>query len=320
MNELISVIIPVYNTSKYLSTCLNSVINQTYTNIEIIIINDGSIDNSDLIIKSFLFDSRIIYYQQKNEGLSSARNKGIELSNGNYIMFVDSDDYLSPNIVCKLYELCHQSNCPIAMCDYQSLSRNILSKEYDICLDSFKIMKIEPLMITSLFTVSWGKLYKKDLFEEIKFPYGRINEDAFTTYKLFYKARKFALTTQKLYFYNENNVSSITYCSFSKKNYDKIISRIERLEYLKTNDYTDALKNMYLSIIKLCIKYYYRYITINEIKLSHNLRRYILTFSYEMLMLSRKLPKEYIIFNFSSFLYGFIYKEKVIDYCKKIKI
>lgn len=113
----ISLIVPVYNTSKYLRKCLDSLITQTYKDIEIIVINDGSIDNSEEIIKLYR-DKRLKYISKKNEGIGKTRNLGIENATGNYIAFVDSDDYLDKNFCKKMIKKADEDNCDIVICNY----------------------------------------------------------------------------------------------------------------------------------------------------------------------------------------------------------
>lgn len=118
-NELISVIVPIYNTSKYLSKCIDSIINQTYKNLEIILVNDGSTDNSlDICNKYKLIDSRIIIINKDNGGLSSAKNIGLDNHKGRYIAFIDSDDYVDNNFIGELYNNLISTNSDISLCNY----------------------------------------------------------------------------------------------------------------------------------------------------------------------------------------------------------
>lgn len=134
MNVLVSIIIPIYNVEKYLAECLQSIINQTYSNIEIILVNDGSTDNSEKICLNYIkLDKRIKYYYKKNGGLSSSRNYGLTKSHGSYICFIDSDDFIDNNYVEKLLLFTIKNNCEITICsetcfdDFQN-KRNYLKK------------------------------------------------------------------------------------------------------------------------------------------------------------------------------------------------
>ena len=125
-NSLISVIVPVYNVEKYLPQCLNSIINQTYKNIEVVLVDDGSTDDSGNICEEYKKnDERIIVVHQKNSGLSAARNVGIEISTGEYITFIDSDDYISPDYIENLYSALEQYSADIAICDLKKVSEKV---------------------------------------------------------------------------------------------------------------------------------------------------------------------------------------------------
>lgn len=173
MEELISIIIPVYNVELYICECLESVINQTYKKLEIIIIDDGSTDKSAEICKNYLKkDNRIRLISQKNSGVSAARNLGIEFANGEYITFIDSDDYIDVNYIKCMYENIKKNKCDIVVCGLQDFEYNNKftkkSKKFKKilnCNDFFAEMFREKF----LYAVVWAKLYKKDLIKGLKF-------------------------------------------------------------------------------------------------------------------------------------------------------
>lgn len=187
--KLVSVIIPVYNTEKYLEKCINGFINQTYSNLEIILIDDGSTDNSPLLCDRFKYiDHRIKVIHKKNGGLSEARNVGIEASTGELITFFDSDDYVDQNYIEYLYYLKNKFQTQISTCYYNIVSENgtILSRkkenvekllEKEEVLE--KMLKDDDITVSACF-----KLYNKSLFRNIKFPVGKLCEDNGTTYKI----------------------------------------------------------------------------------------------------------------------------------------
>lgn len=198
----ISVIIPVYNTEKFLKRCLDSVLNQTLKEIEIIIINDGSTDNSLEILKTYAEkDERIVIINKKNGGLSSARNAGLELATGKYIYNIDSDDYLESNLVLEqLYNKCEKEKIDILVFDYyndfgikKEYIKNIINSEDS---DINKKQYIKDLINSKWGISIWGKLIKRELFEKnkIKFPENIfMGEDLLTTLKLIvyaYRIRK----------------------------------------------------------------------------------------------------------------------------------
>lgn len=186
---LVSIIIPVYNIKSYLCQCINSVIKQSYYNIEIILIDDGSFDGSSEICDKYArIDDRIKVFHTTNNGLSAARNLGIEKASGEYIAFLDGDDWLSLNAIKKLLIVSLKNNADIVCCCFSSEYKNIISKNkkninYTIKLYNEDIIK-KYILGLYIENVSWNKLYKRELFSNIRFPIGRNYEDIATTYKL----------------------------------------------------------------------------------------------------------------------------------------
>ena len=162
----VSIIVPVYNTAKYLSMCIESLINQTLKDIEIILINDGSTDNSESIIKKYK-DKRIKYISQKNEGIGKTRNLGIEKTNGEYLAFIDSDDYIEPNFCEVMYNKAIKDECDIVICDYY---KDINERLEEVKFASFKDtnLKENPEIINLINLGPCNKIYKKDLFKNQK--------------------------------------------------------------------------------------------------------------------------------------------------------
>lgn len=161
---LVSVIVPVYNTSMYLKKCLDSLVSQTLSNIEIIVINDGSTDNSEEIIKSYS-DSRIVYIKKKNEGIGKTRNLGIQQAHGEYLMFIDSDDYIALNCIERFYNKASLSDCDIVISNYYEDKNGYIK---DIIIESFDdtSLKIDPLLITKINLGPCNKIYRRNLFND----------------------------------------------------------------------------------------------------------------------------------------------------------
>lgn len=202
-NELISVIIPVFNTEKYLVRCLNSVLIQSYTNLEIILIDDGSMDKSYEICKKYAnLDKRIKVIKQENGGASKARNKGISIAKGKYIGFVDSDDIIDKDMFKILYNNMINYNADLSICEVtrfntepifnHSNETKIYNKE-----EALKVL-LEDKKICSY---SVNKLCKKELIKNIKYPEGKLQEDVGTIYKFITNANKIVYTDSKLYGY-----------------------------------------------------------------------------------------------------------------------
>lgn len=213
----ISIIVPVYNTEKYLSKCLNSLIKQTYKDIEIIVVNDGSKDKSLEIAKKFAKqDNRIKVFNKENGGLSSARNFGIEKASGEYIGFVDSDDYIKENMFEILYNMIKEANAKIAICGWY------LVEDSQIRTCNFKCKKLvlndEQAIDMLLNHVSFdnfacNKLFHRALFKDVIFPVGELLEDLSTIYKLIHEAKVIVVDSNPLYYYvlHSNSITSNLY-------------------------------------------------------------------------------------------------------------
>ena len=205
MNSLISVVVPVYNVEKYLDKCIDSLVSQTYENLEIILINDGSKDKSAKICDKWKDnDSRIKVIHKENGGLSEARNVGIDYAQGKYIAFIDSDDWVDKNFIKYLHEKLEKYNADIAAStiiktykDYneiQPINREKIRFTSEEALDTL-------LSGRDFCAVAWNKLYKRKCWSELRFPKGKICEDAFTTYKLIDQAKRIVQIEDTLYFY-----------------------------------------------------------------------------------------------------------------------
>lgn len=197
MEELISVIVPIYNVEKYLNKCIESIINQSYSNLEIILVDDGSKDSSGIMCDSYILkDKRIKVIHKENGGLSDARNVGLDKAKGEYIVFIDSDDWIDEKMIEILYNIIKKNNSDISICDYfLAYNEEIQTQKEDI--EIINLSNIEALKtiydkdLGVCMIVAWNKLYKRNLFkDDIRYPYGKIHEDEFTTYKLLYKAKK----------------------------------------------------------------------------------------------------------------------------------
>ncbi|MBQ2835562.1 MAG: glycosyltransferase family 2 protein [Clostridia bacterium] len=223
--DLISIIIPVYNVEKYLRNCIDSVLAQTYKNIEIILVDDGSPDTCPDICDEYAKkDSRIKVIHQENGGLSDARNTGIEAANGKYITFIDSDDDVSSEYIKYLYELLRKNNTKMSIATHTVVSNQkktnwgngytekVLTTEE--CLDR--------ILCDKGFSISaWAKLYSKDLFNGVRFSIGKLNEDNGTTYKLILQCDKIAYGNKSIYNYYKRQ-NSITTSKFNLRKMDLV--------------------------------------------------------------------------------------------------
>lgn len=213
----ISIIVPVYNTSKYLGKCLNSLINQTYRNIEIIVVNDGSTDDSlDLAKRIAKTDDRIKVYSKENGGLSSARNFGISKTNGEYIGFVDSDDYVEKNMFEKLYGMIKSTRAKMAICGWYLVENEQIRKCKFKC-DEVTLTDEQAIDMllnhVSFDNFACNKLFHCSLFINISFPTGQVLEDLSTIYKLINEAKVIVVDSEPLYYYvlHSNSITSNLY-------------------------------------------------------------------------------------------------------------
>jgi len=316
--ELISIIVPIYNVEKYLSECIESLINQTYKNIEIILVDDGSQDNCGKICDEYAKkDNRIIVIHKKNGGLSDARNKGIEIAKGEYLIFVDSDDFVSNRFVEKLYQMILENNCEIAICDYLQFE-NEIPKDENIQVEVEILSNIEVLdrvydenvkMI-----IACNKLYKKELFNTIRYPYGKVNEDQFTTYKIIYKANKIAISNEKLYYYRFNS-NSIMGSKFNEKRLHILEALEERMQFYKGKSLDELYKKTEISYLDTIITLYtlVRQNISNSSKIHQKLVKDFKS-SYKKMknneLIDRIRRRKYIVFYFSHNLFYFVLKLK----------
>lgn len=242
MDELISVIINVYNAEKYIKKCLESVLKQTYTNLEIIIVNDGSTDGTLEICENYA-DNRIRIINQNNMGLSLSRNVGINNSKGKYLYFVDSDDFIEEDTIEYLYNLVKKYNAKIATCnpldiyDYSFVKKNQIE---EISLLSKEDMLKMVLLVENRAGTIWNKLIKREMFDNLRFE-NRIINDVVVVYKLVLKADVIVYSNQIKYYYLHHSDSIL-----GRKNVEHSIDLykacIERYKYIK-NIYPDFIEN-----------------------------------------------------------------------------
>ncbi len=224
MKPLISVIIPIYNVEKYLKRCVDSVINQTYKNLEIILVDDGSPDNCGKICDEYTkIDNRIIVIHKDNGGLSSARNAGIDICRGEYISFIDSDDFVSPYFIEMLYHGAHDYNCEIATVEHgvSFIDGNDKTVNFAANISQCSYEEIQPreairlMMYQRLPNGAPWRLYKRDIWNELRFPVGWLYEDAATIHNTFMKATRMVIVHAAIYAYRirQNSIIRMKFSS-----------------------------------------------------------------------------------------------------------
>ena len=249
-NKLVSVIVPVYKVERYLDRCINSLVNQSYSHIEIILVDDGSPDKCPQLCDEWaLQDARIKVVHKKNGGLSDARNEGLRKSSGKYICFVDSDDYVSTKFVETLYELLHEYNTDMSAVSHKNVFseeqegyENTNHKEITTIFEGEEAIK--QLFSNDTFAnYAWNKMYTRELFENISFPVGRKMEDLGTTYKLLLSANKIAYSTKVLYYYfqREDSILHKVDLDFYRDKFELSRERYEKIQGvypdLRENDF-----------------------------------------------------------------------------------
>lgn len=234
----VSIIIPVYNTERYLERCLKSVVNQTLKEKEIIIINDGSTDNSHIIINKYknLYNN-IIVINQDNQGAASARNRGLRIASGEYIGFVDSDDLVSPSMYEELYYYAKKEEVDIVEGEFKSVKFSSINYKVD---KEFKFYKYTTKEALKNFFKSFNGsvcfgIYRNKLFKNVNFPEGKIYEDMYCKAQLIYNANGLVILNKTFYFYSERLNSTIK-SKFSKKDFDYIIITKALIKYFIHKD------------------------------------------------------------------------------------
>lgn len=238
MNDLITILVPFYNVEKYIKQCIESIINQTYKNLEIILIDDGSTDNSLKICKEFQkIDSRINIIKKKHKGVSSSRNIGIKIAHGEYIMFIDSDDFVSKNFVKELYSAVLKNNTLVAQCDVDLV--NEVGKHLSYAKTSKKNTVNGNELIYELYStdnstqdiVIWNKIYHNTVIKKYKFPENKICEDEFIIPQILYD-RIVTIVNKSLYKYRQRK-NSLTH-TFNQQRLDIVLACEKRNEFYKT--------------------------------------------------------------------------------------
>lgn len=213
MESLISVIIPIYNTEKYLQACVDSVLSQTYANLEIILVDDGSTDTSGFVCDQYAEkDGRVVVIHKENAGMSSARNVGLDRAKGDYICFVDSDDYIAENLCETAIRAFHKGKIDIVAFDIILTDED--GKPIDQIESSHGMFRereetLCKLLKNHLSNYAWNKIYARRVFDGICFPEGYSWEDVGTTYKLLMNADGLVSIPEKLYYYRQRKTSII---------------------------------------------------------------------------------------------------------------
>lgn len=225
---MISVIVPVYQVQEYLEPCLDSIVNQTYQNLEIILIDDGSTDNSGKICDKYAGnDARIKVIHKKNGGISSARNAGLKIAEGELIGFVDSDDWIDPDMFSYLQSVLAENSADIVTC--AAAPESLPDKQNTVTVLDMESAMSSLLDGGKVDNSVWNKLYTRNVWDGVFFPEGMILEDAATIYKCILKAKRIVVTEYPCYHYRIRQ-GSILHTAFTKKNFDGVKASKSRLD------------------------------------------------------------------------------------------
>lgn len=264
METAISVIVPIYRVEKFLPQCIESVLNQTFTDFELILVDDGSPDRCpEICDETAKRDARVRVIHQANAGLSAARNAGIEVAHGAWLSFVDSDDYIAPQFYEKLYQTAQRTDADCVMCSVQNVDES--GKPIDSALmrvaDEVKtgrevLRKIGRDGVTPYLT-AWNKLYRRKLFNTLRYPAGRQNEDVFVFAELFCQVQRAVCVAEPLYFYRKR-IGSIMNSVVTLRNLDEMWAYVNCFEHLQQDDEESILKETEKRVFAKLTGVYYR--------------------------------------------------------------
>lgn len=267
--KTISIIIPIYNVEAYLPECVESIINQTYQDLEIILVNDGSTDRSSQICEDYATrDSRVKVIHKENEGSAAARNAGLHIATGDLIGFVDSDDIIAVDFYKKLFKAIEQDNADIAECGFTSfknsteINHSVRKREpkgepiFYGTVDALKLIMEGPLSV-----VVWNKIYRREVVKDLLFPAGKYIDDEYWTYKVLGNSLKIVKTSEILYYYRQQH-NSLMGSSYSIRRLDGLQAHEERIFYMQEK--FPGLQNLAIRVFSFGSMYHYQQISLNE--------------------------------------------------------
>lgn len=318
--NLISVIIPIYNTEKYLDSCIKSVVNQSYKNLDIILVNDGSTDKSKSICEKWMKnDSRIRLINQENMGAAIAKNTGLDSIKGDLFVIVDSDDILYEKNIELLYRYMKKENADIIegshTIDIDEFNNIAIEYNNNKSIETFNTENaLKELIISRKFhQTPWNKIYKTDLLKNIRFPKGRYIDDEYWTYKLFANAEKITWVNTIIYYYRQHE-SSIMGRNYSIRRLDAIEALYERYIFMKER-FPNLVELSYKSFLNCCIYNFQKLCLLKNLDIDKKFR-------YDILKKFKFVVKKESFNNLlikEKLLYGFFYKfPYMISYIRNV--
>lgn len=264
MNEKISIIVPIYRVEKYIHRCVDSILNQTYHNLEIILVDDGSPDGCPAICDEYAKqDERVIVIHQKNQGLSAARNAGLDKASGKYIFFVDSDDFIEENVIKIMVESAEENNADLVLCNYMCVDEqgNELKTKYTKKLGK-KVLNPRDVFAQScedggaVFVVAWNKLYKRELWVDYRYPVGKLHEDEFVFCHIVSQCNTIISAGYTGYYYVQRDGSIMSSPSL-RSCVDALDAYMERIDWYIENDMKLMAKNLFSLWYLVCADLYH---------------------------------------------------------------
>ncbi len=274
MNEeiLCSVIVPVYNVENYLPRCMDSLLQQTLKNIEIVCIDDGSTDRSGKLLDAYAEkDSRVRMVHQTNHGVAHARNMGLQLVRGKWFTYVDSDDYVVCNMLERMMAAAESNNADICICEsvlpdcgYRNVSNRKI-KMKDEVLTGYEVLEYINQPKSWPWITPWNKLYRTERFAHLRYPNGVQHEDQYLAHHIFINARKVVSISDTLYFlcYRENSISNSKY---DIRQLDYMGALYDRMQLYKENGFKALYSGVELKALKLLLQAYWKLNDLNQLE------------------------------------------------------
>lgn len=315
MIDKISIIIPVYNAEEYLPRCLNSIMDQTYQNLEILLINDGSTDLSGEICDSFSEkDGRFKVVHKENEGTSSARNQGLKLATGTYIGFIDCDDYIRPTMYEKLIACAIEKQVDLVTCQYETNNGRVVS--FDSCENETELSinrYLENLKNSphGVFNV-WNKIFKSDLAKSCSFIHGKIHQDALYISEILLRINKISCIKEELYVYNMDNLS-VTRSKYSARRVQGIQVVIEAFKnFSRSAKEYNAREALRIWFVEFLYGHVYKLSVNRRFDVDNTIRKELI----DLIKFNRRTGEKDLRFFLAKILppvlYGFIYTQYLL--------
>lgn len=262
----ISVIVPVYRVEKYLSDCIESILNQTFTDFELILVDDGSPDRcGEICDEAAKHDARVHVIHQRNQGLSAARNAGIEIARGAWLSFVDADDFVALNFLEALHKAATRAQADCAVCSFYLTDSTgaRIEASYPVEVENgartgVSVLETVQEQLNVPYIVAWNKLYRRELFETLRYPVGRQNEDVFVFAELFDKAKTVVVLPDKLYFYRQSEGSIMRSGVTTLRNLDEMWAYHNCFEYFAAHGQEALMPYMEKRMFAKLTGVYYR--------------------------------------------------------------